>query len=99
MISSPVAASILRPLGSGNLMVSSMPGTVRTGDKTPEAEYLAALLESTHGRLDTGPAGENLLISLSLYMEAGLPVMRGANAESCHAKQGCAAAELIQHCS
>ena len=23
-----------------------MPGTVRTGDRTPEAEYLAALLES-----------------------------------------------------
>lgn len=32
--------------GAGGESPALMPGTVRTGDKTPEAEYLAALLES-----------------------------------------------------
>ena len=32
--------------GAAGESAALMPGTVRTGDKTPEAEYLAALLES-----------------------------------------------------
>lgn len=32
--------------GAGGESAALMPGTVRTGDKTPEAEYLAALLEN-----------------------------------------------------
>ena len=34
------------PSGAGGESTTLMPGTVRDGDKTPEAEYLAALLES-----------------------------------------------------